>query len=65
MQYRTNSPKQRAYGSPMGGTTGVSLEQGLDLTDIPRGRPNRRPGYLVPTFNIEGRKTVHHLNNQT
>ena len=31
-------------GSPMGGTTGVSLEQGLGLTDISRGRPGRRPG---------------------
>ena len=28
----------------MGGTTGVSLEQGLGLTDISRGRPGRRPG---------------------
>ena len=29
----------------MGGTTGVSLEQGLGLTDIfRRGRPGRRPG---------------------
>ena len=27
----------------MGGTTGVSLEQGLGLTDISRGRPGRRP----------------------
>ena len=36
----------RVYGSPMGGTTGVSLEleQGLGLTDISRGRPGRRPG---------------------
>ena len=25
--------------SPMGGMTGVSLEQGLGLTDISRGRP--------------------------
>ena len=32
------------HGSPMGGTTGVSLEQGLGLTDISRGRPGRRPG---------------------
>ena len=31
-------------GSPMGGTTGVSLEQGLGLGDISRGRPGRRPG---------------------
>ena len=28
----------------MGGTTGVSLEQGLGLTDVPRGCPGRRPG---------------------
>ena len=34
----------RVHGSPMGGTTGVSLEQGLGLTDISRGRPGRRPG---------------------
>ena len=37
-------PIRRVHGSPMGGTTGVSLEQGLGLTDIPRGRPGRRPG---------------------
>ena len=34
----------RVHGSPMGGTTGVSLEQGLGLTDVPRGCPGRRPG---------------------
>ena len=28
----------------MGGTTGVSLEHGLGLTDVPRGCPGRRPG---------------------
>ena len=33
-----------AHPTPMGGTTGVSLEQGLGLTDISRGRPGRRPG---------------------
>ena len=37
-------PPGRVHGSPMGGTTGVSLEQGLGLTDISRGRPGRRPG---------------------
>ena len=31
-------------GTLMGGTTGVSLEQGLGLSDMPRGRPGRRPG---------------------
>ena len=31
-------------GSAMGGTTGVSLEEGLGLMDISRGRPGRRPG---------------------
>ena len=35
---------ERFPGSPMGGTTGVSLEQGLGLGDISRGRPGRRPG---------------------
>ena len=35
---------RRVHGSPMGGTTGVSLEQGLGLGDISRGRPGRRPG---------------------
>ena len=35
---------RRVHGSPIGGTTGVSLEQGLDLMDISRGRPSRRPG---------------------
>ena len=35
---------RRVHGSPMGGTTGVSLEQGLGLIDISRGRPGRRPG---------------------
>ena len=34
----------RVPGSPMGGTTGVSLEQGLGLTDVPRGCPGRRSG---------------------
>ena len=34
----------RVHGSPMGGTTGVSLEQGLGLTDISRGCPGHRPG---------------------
>ena len=34
----------RVHGSPMGGTTGVSLEQGLGLGGISRGRPGRRPG---------------------
>ena len=38
------APFRRVHGSPMGGTTGVSLEQGLGLTDISRGRPGRRPG---------------------
>ncbi len=28
----------------MEGTTGVSLKQGLGLTDVPRGHPGRRPG---------------------
>jgi len=28
----------------MGGTTGVSLEQGLGLTDVSRGCLGRRPG---------------------
>ena len=32
-------PSRRVPGSPMGGTTGVSLEQGLGLTDVPRGFP--------------------------
>ena len=30
-------PTGRVPGSPMGGTTGVSLEQGLGLTDVSRG----------------------------
>ena len=34
----------RVPGSPMGGMTGVSLEQGLGLVDISRGHPGRRPG---------------------
>ena len=38
------SPRGRVHGSPMGGTTGVSLEQGLGLGGISRGRPGRRPG---------------------
>ena len=38
------STQRRVHGSPMGGTTGVSLEQGLGLTDVPRGCPGRRPG---------------------
>ena len=37
-------PERRVPGSPMGGTTGLSLEQGLGLTDVSRGRPGRRPG---------------------
>ena len=37
-------PIRRVHGSPMGGTTGVSFEQGLGLMDISRGRPGRRPG---------------------
>ena len=39
-----NFRKGHVPGSPMGGTTGVSLEQGLGLTDVPRGCPGRRPG---------------------
>ena len=35
---------RRVHGLPMGGTTGVSLEQGLGLMDVPRGCPGRRPG---------------------
>ena len=44
IQLQLNQEPGRVHGSPMGGTTGVSLEQGLGLTDISRGRPGRRPG---------------------
>jgi len=35
--YLYQALKGRVPGLPMGGTTGVSLEQGLGLTDVPRG----------------------------
>ena len=41
---RSVSGLRRVPGSPMGGTTGVSHEQGLGLTDVPRRCPGRRPG---------------------
>ena len=41
---RQEREKRRVHGSPIGGTTGVSLEQGLGLIDISRGRLGRRPG---------------------
>ena len=47
----------------MGDTTGVSLKQGLGLTDISRGRPGRRPGLLEASVALRQVNIIYTVNS--